>query len=88
MSQQKVLRRIRLGSLVLMIGVGLELLRYLYRSFDRALTFAFFDPEQWNAHWQVDAGTIIETAPRLGYFAIWTTIILLSAALLVSNNRP
>ncbi len=78
MAHERFMARVQLGALLLMIGVAVELIRYTYRSFDRALTFAFWEPDRWNKHHLVDPGTVIELGARLGYFAIWGTIIVLS----------
>ena len=78
MSEDRTLSRVRLGALVLMIGVGAEMIRYTYDSLKRSLTFSFWEPERWNNHHLVDPDTVIGFGPRLGYFAIWGTVILLS----------
>lgn len=78
MPHETTLKRVRLGALLLMLGVAAELIRYSFRSFDRALTFSFQKQELWNNHRWVDPGTTIELGARVGYFAIWTIIIFLS----------
>lgn len=85
MSQDRAMARVRTGALVLMIGVSAEMLRYIYTSFDRALTFSFLKPERWNDHNLVDPGTVIETGARIGYFSIWTAIIVLSVLSFVAG---
>ena len=72
------LRTVRIGALLLMIPVAAETVYYAYRAFSRGWRFSFGDPERWNSHWRVDPGTVIEMAPRVGYFAIWTVVVLSS----------
>jgi len=78
MAEDHNLSRVRLGALVLMLGVGAEMLRYTYRSFERALNFCFWKPEHWNTHYLMDADIVVEMGPRIIYFSAWGTIILLS----------
>lgn len=78
MPEDRTLSRVRLCALLLMLGVGAEMLRYIYDSLDRSLKFSFLEPERWNTHRLVDAGAEIAMGPRIGYFAVWGTVILLS----------
>lgn len=80
MTNDKTISRVRTGGLILMIGVAAEMIRYVYTSFDRALTFSFWDPTRWNTHNLVDPDTVISIGSRIGYFAIWGLIIVLSVA--------
>lgn len=91
MSDIKYLARVRLGALLLMIPVIIELLRYSYDSFFRAWRFSFGEPERWQNHWMAEEGAVIDTAIRLPYFAFWVFVIFLSmlayiAALYVLNR--
>jgi len=85
MADDRNLSRVRFAALLLMIGVGAELVRYVYRSVERAMTFSFWEPEKWNNHRLVDPETIIGFGPRLGYLAIWGTVILLSVAAFIAS---
>ncbi|MDJ0628420.1 MAG: DUF2975 domain-containing protein [Rhodobacter sp.] len=77
-------KRVRIGSVAVMILVGLELLRYSYTAFARAYRFCFGDPARWNEHWMVDAGTQVGTGLRLGYFSFWSAVILASVAVFIA----
>lgn len=79
------LSRIRKGATVLMALVGLELIYYTYKSFFRAYRFSFGEPERWNTHWLVDEGSMIMFGQRLGYFSIWTIVILASVAAFIAG---
>ena len=85
MAHERVTARVQTGALVLMLAVGVELLRYSYRMFDRAWTFCFGEPDLWNKHRLVDEGMAIEFGARLGYFSIWGGIIVLLVFLLSMN---
>jgi len=78
MLEDRPLARVRFCALLLMLGVGAEMLRYTHHSLNRALTFSFWEPERWNSHHLVDACAAIGMGPRIGYFAIWGIVILLS----------
>lgn len=83
MSVANPVKVIRTGALILMVPVAAELVYYTYNSFFHAYRFCFGEPDRWNTHWQVDAGTAIEMGPRLGYFLFWSMIILASVAAFV-----
>ncbi len=76
--------RVRIGSTVVMILVALELVRYSYHAFRRAYRFCFGEPERWNTHWMVDAGTEVGTGLRLGYFSFWCAVILAAVAVFIA----
>lgn len=83
--------RVQTGALILMIVVAAEMIRYLITSLNRALNFSFWEPRMWNTHHLVDPNTVVEMGPRIGYFTVWSTVILLStlaflAALQLLNN--
>lgn len=84
MSTNDFERRVRIGSVLVMMLVGLELLRYSYFAFARAYRFCFGEPERWNAHWMVDAGTQVGTGLRLGYFSFWSAVILASIVVFIA----
>ena len=78
MPHARLLASLRWGSLVLMVLLAAETIRYANQSFYRAWRFCFGAPERWNEHWAVDPGTIIEIGPRLWYFVLWVSVILAS----------
>jgi len=80
MSDTKPLKAVKIGALILMLPVAAETIYYTYRSFARAIRFSFAEPERWNTHFRVDAGTVIEMGPRIGYFVFWGLVILASVA--------
>ena len=91
MPQAKILARVKVGALILMIVVAVEMIRYVITSLDRAVSFSFWEPEKWNTHHLVDPDAVIQMGQRIGYFAVWGLIILLStfaflAALQLLNN--
>lgn len=77
-------KRVRIGATVVMVLVGLEMVRYGYAAFGRAYRFCFGEPERWNGHWMVDAGTQVGNGLRLGYFSFWCAVILASLAVSVA----
>ena len=85
MQLERSLARVRLGALILMIGVAAETIHYTWKSFRRAWRFCFGEPERWNTHWMVDEGAVIETGQRLLYFSIWSAIILASIAAFIAG---
>jgi len=78
MQQTRLMTLIRYGSVALMFILTAELLRYGYRAIGRAWRFSFGEPERWNTHWAVDAGTVIEMGARTSYFALWISVIAAS----------
>ena len=77
-------KRVRFGALVVMVLVALEMVRYGYSAFGRAYRFCFGEPERWNTHWMVDAGTEVGDGLRLGYFVFWCAVIVASLAVSVA----
>ena len=74
------MKAVKTGALILMVPVTAELIHYTYDAFSRAIRFSFGEPDRWNTHWRVDAGTVIEMSPRIGYFIFWALVILASIA--------
>ncbi|MEL6617851.1 MAG: DUF2975 domain-containing protein [Pseudomonadota bacterium] len=78
MQHTRLLTTVRWGALAMMILMSIETARYAYDSVHRAWRFSFGDPQRWNAHWAVDAGTMIGMGPRTGYFILWIAVVLAS----------
>ncbi len=80
MHADRATRSVRLLALVFMFPVAIQGVYYTQRGLFRAYRFAFSELDRWNMHRLVDPGTQIETAPRIGYFLIWSVDVLLSTA--------
>ena len=78
MDVDRFTRLSRIGAAVLMVPVGIEMIRYTYRSFRRAINFCFAEPERWNTHWMLDEGGEVLSSQRVAYFTIWAVVILAS----------
>lgn len=77
------LKAVKIGAAILMLPVAAHLVYYAYHAFSRAIRFSFSEPERWNTHWRVDAGTVIEMGARIGYFTFWAAVILASCAAII-----
>lgn len=76
---QNLHRRLQIWSMLLLVVVGFETLRYTGWSLYRAWRFSFGEPQRWNSHWRMDEGTVVEMSHRIAYFLPWVVVIIASA---------